>query len=84
MGYLLTGDKCLLISLLSLGDYVILMSTGLSWYSALALNFASSLTSLVGFFVGVALSTTIAEAEVWILAATGGIFLYIALVDLVS
>ena len=67
-----------------LGDFVILLSTGLSWYTALLFNFMSSLTAVVGFFVGVAVGTTSTEASDWILAAAAGVFLYIALVDLVS
>ena len=65
------------------GDYFILLSTGLSWYVALLFNFISSLTAILGLFVGVAIGTTSEEANSWIFAATAGIFLYIALVDLV-
>ena len=39
---------------------------------------------MVGFFVGVAIGTASSEANSWILAAAAGVFLYIALVDLVS
>ena len=60
------------------------MSTGLSWYAALGFNFISSLTAVVGFFVGVAVGVATSEANGWILAAAAGVFLYIALVDLVS
>ena len=66
------------------GDYVILLSTGLSWYTALLFNFVSSLTAVVGFFIGVAVGTASSDANGWILAAAAGVFLYIALVDLVS
>ncbi len=63
---------------------MILMSTGMTWYVALLFNFFSALTAVVGFFVGVAISTTSEDANGWILALAAGIFLYIALVDLVS
>ena len=66
------------------GDYVILLSTGLSWYTALLLNFISALTAVIGFFIGVAISTTSEEVNGWILAFAAGLFIYIALVDLVS
>ena len=56
----------------------------MSWYKALFLNFASALTSLLGFFVGVAIGTDSEESEEWLLAVIAGQFLYIALVDLVS
>ena len=66
------------------GDYAILLSTGLSWYAALLLNFFSSLTAFSGFFVGVAIGTESAESNRWILTIAVGLFLYVALVDLVS
>jgi zinc transporter ZupT len=65
-----------------LSDYAILLHTGMSWYKALFLNFASALTSILGFFVGVAIGTDSEESEEWLLAVIAGQFLYIALVDL--
>ncbi len=65
------------------GDFVILISTGMPWYVALLFNVFSSLTAIVGFFVGVAISTSSESANGWILAVAAGVFLYIALVDLV-
>ena len=67
-----------------LGDYFILLSTGMSWYMALFFNFVSALTAVLGFFIGVAIGTSNEEANNWILAIAAGVFLYIALVDLVS
>ena len=51
---------------------------------ALLFNFVSALAAVVGFFVGVAIGTNNEEANNWILAIAAGVFLYIALVDLVS
>ena len=48
------------------------------------LNFLSSLSSFVGFFIGVAISTNSDAANGWILSIAAGLFIYIALVDLVS
>ena len=70
-------------SLPSTGDYAILLSTGLSWYSALIFNFMSALTAVIGFFIGVAIGTESEEVNAWVLAFAAGIFIYIALVDLV-
>ena len=64
-------------------DYFILLSTGMSWYMALFFNFVSALTAVLGFFVGVAIGTNNEEATTWTLAIAAGIFMYIALVDLV-
>ena len=66
------------------GNYAILLSSGLSWYSALLLNFFSSLTAIIGFFVGVTIGTESEEANQWILTIAVGLFLYVALVDLVG
>ncbi|KAL5500293.1 hypothetical protein EMCRGX_G011829 [Ephydatia muelleri] len=65
-----------------LGDFAILLTTGLSWPAALTLNFMHSLTAVVGFFVGVTIGTDAQQTTGWILGATAGVFLYIALVDL--
>ena len=62
---------------------MILLSTGMRWYVALLFTLLSQLTALVGFLVGVAVSTNNEEANGWILAIAAGVFLYISLVDLV-
>ena len=53
------------------------------WGIALLFNFLSSLTAILGFFVGVAISSSSKEAGSWIFAGTAGLFLYISLTDLV-
>ena len=65
------------------GDYAILLHTGMSWYKALFLNFLSALTSLVGFFIGVAIGTESEKSNAWLLVVIAGQFLYIALAVLV-
>ena len=67
-----------------IGDYVILLSSGLTWYSALIFNLFAAITAVLGFFIGVAAGTSSEVANEWILAVAGGLFIYIALVDLVS
>ncbi len=54
------------------------------WHTALFFSLVSQITGIAAFFVGVAISTTSEDANGWILAVAAGIFLYIALVDLVS
>ena len=63
---------------------MILVKSGLHWATALIFNFLSSLTAIVGFFIGVAISSNSSEANGWILSLAAGLFLYIALTDLVS
>ena len=54
------------------------------WCTALLFNFLSSLMAILGFFTGVAVSTSSHVAKEWLLAIAAGSFLYIALADLVS
>ena len=67
-----------------LGNFAILISAGFSWYVALLINFMLATTSLVGLVLGVAVGTESRASTQWILALAVGLFLYVALVDLVS
>ena len=67
-----------------LGDYAILLSTGMKWYVAALYNLLSALTAVVGMFIGVAISNVSKAATSWIFIMSAGIFLYVALVDMVS
>ncbi len=60
-----------------------LIQSGFSHCRALLWNFLSATTAFIGFFIGAAVSTN-ENARQWIFAVTIGMFLYIALVDLVS
>lgn len=64
-----------------LGDFAVLLNSGLSMCRALLFNFISSLSAMAGLYVGLAISTH-EETRTWIVAITAGMFLYIALVDL--
>ena len=66
-----------------IGDYAILIQSGFTHAWALFWNFISAMTAIIGFFVGAAISAN-ESARQWIFAVTIGMFLYIALVDLVS
>lgn len=63
------------------GDYAVLIQSGFTHYRALLWNFLSATTAIIGFFIGAALSSN-AHIRQWIFAVTIGMFLYIALVDL--
>ena len=63
---------------------MILVKSGFNWRVALLFNFLHSSTAMVGFFVGMAISTENRIASDWILSITAGLFFYISLTDLVS
>lgn len=60
-----------------------MLKSGLKLKTALCLNFMSALTSFAGLYLGIALATT-EIARQWIFAVTAGMFLYVALADMVS
>ena len=56
----------------------------MTWYTALCFNAISACVAILGFFIGVAAGVNSEVANEWILAIAAGLFIYIALVDLVS
>jgi len=64
------------------GDFAILLNAGMSKKRALLFNFLSACTCYIGLAFGISLSS-VAYATPWILAIAGGMFLYIALADMV-
>ncbi|RXN15429.1 zinc transporter ZIP4-like protein [Labeo rohita] len=65
-----------------LGDFAILLHCGLSVRNALLLNVGSALTSFIGLYIALSVSTQTVAQE-WISAITAGFFLYIGLADMV-
>uniref|UniRef100_A0A8C1MAF7 Zinc transporter ZIP4 n=1 Tax=Cyprinus carpio TaxID=7962 RepID=A0A8C1MAF7_CYPCA len=63
------------------GDFAILLHCGLSVKWALLLNVGSSLTSFVGLYIALSVSTETLAKE-WISAVTAGLFLYVGLADM--
>jgi zinc transporter ZupT len=63
-----------------LGDYALLRRAGFTRVHALLFNFASAVTAVIGTIIGLAVGHS--EADKWILAVTGGGFLYIGLAEL--
>ncbi|KAJ8307232.1 hypothetical protein KUTeg_015316 [Tegillarca granosa] len=64
-----------------LGDFAILLSTGIGIKKALMANFLSSLTALLGLYIGLGVATDETVRQ-WIFAIAAGMFIYIALVDM--
>ncbi|PAA52953.1 hypothetical protein BOX15_Mlig028476g1 [Macrostomum lignano] len=64
-----------------LGDFAVLLKTGMAVKQALFYNIVSSVLAAVGMAIGVNIGT-VTSASYWIFAITGGIFIYISLVDM--
>ncbi len=64
------------------GDFAVLLHCGLSVKRALLLNLGSSLTSFVGLYIALSVSTETLAKE-WISAVSAGLFLYVGLADMV-
>ncbi|CDQ84858.1 unnamed protein product [Oncorhynchus mykiss] len=64
-----------------LGDFAILLHSGLSVKKALMLNLGSALTSFIGLYIALTVSTDLATKQ-WIAAITSGLFLYVGLADM--
>lgn len=64
------------------GDFAVLISCGLSVKKALLLNVGSALTSFIGLYIALSVSTH-TDAQQWISALTAGLFLYVGLADMV-
>jgi len=64
------------------GDFAMLLNAGMSAKQALVYNCVSSLLCMMGMVFGVAIGN-ISSATLWIFALIAGLFLYVALVDMV-
>ncbi|XP_061598359.1 zinc transporter ZIP4 [Cololabis saira] len=64
-----------------LGDFAILLHSGMSVCKALLLNVGSALTSFIGLYIALSVATDIATQQ-WIAAVAGGLFLYVGLADM--
>ncbi|NXI09073.1 S39A6 protein, partial [Irena cyanogastra] len=66
-----------------LGDLAVLLRAGTAPRSVLLLNLLSALLSGLGAVAGVALGHSGTPLAPWLLTATAGVFLYVALADMV-
>ncbi len=64
------------------GDFAVMLKAGMSVKQALAFQGVSSILAYIGMAMGVAMGN-ISMLSLWIFALAAGMFLYIALADLV-
>ncbi|XP_022804198.1 zinc transporter ZIP14-like isoform X2 [Stylophora pistillata] len=64
-----------------LGDFAVLLTAGMSVKMALLANFVSACSCYIGLVIGISVGQQ-ADVRLWIFAIAGGIFLYVALVDM--
>ncbi|XP_068603544.1 zinc transporter ZIP4 [Brachionichthys hirsutus] len=64
-----------------LGDFAVLLYCGFSPCKAILFNLGSAMTSFVGLYIALSAATELATTQ-WIAAVTTGLFLYVALVDM--
>lgn len=65
-----------------LGDFAVLLKAGMTVKQALVYNVLSAMMAYVGMAIGTAVGTYTHSVTSWIFAITAGMFLYVALVDM--
>uniref|UniRef100_A0A3P9IL94 Solute carrier family 39 member 10 n=2 Tax=Oryzias latipes TaxID=8090 RepID=A0A3P9IL94_ORYLA len=65
-----------------LGDFAVLLKAGMSVKQAIVYNLLSALMAYVGMIIGAAVGQYTHNVTNWIFAVTAGMFLYVALVDM--
>lgn len=65
-----------------MGDFAVLLKAGMSARKAIYYNILSSVLGFLGMCVGITIGDS-PETTQWVFAATAGLFVYIALVDMV-
>lgn len=70
-------------SALAAGDFAVLLKAGMTVKQAIVYNLLSAMMAYIGMFIGTAVGQYANSITLWIFAITAGMFLYVALVDMV-
>nr|XP_033800556.1 zinc transporter ZIP10 isoform X2 [Geotrypetes seraphini] len=65
-----------------LGDFAVLLTAGMTVKQAIVYNLLSAMMAYVGMLIGTAVGQYATNVTLWIFAITAGMFLYVALVDM--
>uniref|UniRef100_A0A8D0HP90 Solute carrier family 39 member 10 n=1 Tax=Sphenodon punctatus TaxID=8508 RepID=A0A8D0HP90_SPHPU len=65
-----------------LGDFAVLLKAGMTVKQAIVYNLLSAMMAYVGMLIGTAVGQYANTITLWIFAVTAGMFLYVALVDM--
>ncbi|XP_061858013.1 zinc transporter ZIP10 isoform X2 [Colius striatus] len=65
-----------------LGDFAVLLKAGMTVKQAIVYNLLSAMMAYVGMLIGTAVGQYTNNITLWIFAVTAGMFLYVALVDM--
>nr|XP_056717331.1 zinc transporter ZIP10 [Euleptes europaea] len=65
-----------------LGDFAVLLKAGMTVKQAIVYNLLSAMMAYVGMLIGTAVGQFANNITLWIFAVTAGMFLYVALVDM--
>ncbi|KAK5920133.1 hypothetical protein CgunFtcFv8_023972 [Champsocephalus gunnari] len=66
-----------------LGDFAVLLKAGMSVRQAILYNGLSALMAYLGVVIGILIGHYAENVSMWVFALTAGLFLYVALVDMV-
>lgn len=77
----LSGVNCLLCFP---GDFAVLLKAGMTVRQAILYNVLSAMMAYLGMVTGILIGHYAENISMWIFALTAGLFMYVALVDMVS
>ncbi|KAG7526806.1 hypothetical protein JOB18_045407 [Solea senegalensis] len=66
-----------------LGDFAVLLKAGMTVRQAILYNVLSAMMAFLGMITGILIGHYAANISMWIFALTAGLFMYVALVDMV-